>query len=152
MMRSKQLAHVCLAAAMMVGVAAAAQAQDTTADGGKLKVTVEYKGQAGTVDKEHKIWVWLFDNPNISADSMPLAVGALSENKATYKFVALPKTVYIAAAFDNLGGYDGSSAPPASGTPITVVGATAPGTATAVPTGGDDATVTVTFDDTMKMP
>ena len=84
---------------------------------------------------------------------MPLATGALSENKGTYKFVALPKTVYIAAAFDTQGGYDGSSAPPSSGTPITVLGATAPGTpATAVPTGGDDATVTVTFDDTVKMP
>jgi len=153
MMRCRQLVQGCLAAVVMVGLAAAAQAQTGTAEGGKLKVTVEYKGQAGTVDKDHKIWVWLFDNPNISADSTPLAVGALTENKGTYKFSALPKTVYIAAAFDPQGGYDGSSAPPSSGTPVIILGETAPGApAKAVSTGGDDATVTITFDDTVKMP
>ena len=152
MMRWRQLAQVCLAAAVMTaGAATIAQAQ--AAEGGKLKVTVEYKGTAGTVDTEHKIWVWLFDTPNISADSMPLAVGALKENKATYKFIALPKKVYIAAAFDTQGGYDGSSAPPPTGTPLTILGSTGMGApATAVETGGDDAVVTVTFDDSIKMP
>lgn len=151
-MRWRQLVQVCLAAVAVVGVAAVAQAQDGV-EGGKLKVTVEYKGTSGAVDREHKIWVWLFDTPNISADSMPLAVGALNENKATYKFLALPKQVYIAAAYDLQGGYDGSSAPPPSGTPLTIHGSTGMGVpAAAVATGGDDATVTVTFDDTIKMP
>lgn len=152
MMRWRQLVRVCLAVAVMAGAAAVAQAQDSV-EGGKLKVTVEYKGTSGTVDKDHKIWVWLFDTPNISADSMPLAVGALNENKATYKFIALPKQIYIAAAFDTQGGYDGSSGPPPTGTPLTIHGSTGMGVpASAVDTGGDDAAVTVTFDDTIKMP
>jgi hypothetical protein len=35
--------------------------------GGQLAVTVEYKG-AGTVDKEHRLWIFVFDTPNISAE------------------------------------------------------------------------------------
>lgn len=153
MMRWRQMAQVCLVAAAIVGVAGTARAQDASTAAGKLKVTVEYRGQSGTVDKEHKIWIWLFDTPNITADSMPVAVGALNENKGTYKFIALPKEIYIAAAFDSKGGYDGSSGPPAQGTPLTILGGAGPGTmATAVASGADDATVTVTFDDTIRMP
>jgi uncharacterized protein (DUF2141 family) len=150
-MRWRQLVQVCLAAAAIVGAATLAQAQDAT-DGGKLKVTIDYKG-AGAVDAEHRVWVWVFDTPNISADVMPLAIGVIKENKASYKFVGLPKQVYLAAAFDNLGGYDGSMAPPPSGTPLTIHGAMGPGQPGAVvATGGDDASVTVTFDDSVKMP
>jgi uncharacterized protein (DUF2141 family) len=152
-MRWRQIGQACLAAAVLLGGATAAQAQAPAAtDAGKLKVTVEYKGQ-GAVDKDHKIWVWIFDTPNITGDSTPLAAASLNENKATYKFTALPKTVYLAAAFDDKGGYDGNSAPPPSGTPVIVHGAAGPGTtAAAVSTGGDEATVTVTFDDTIRMP
>jgi hypothetical protein len=140
--------------AMLLGgvVATRAQAPATT-DAGKLKVTVEYKGQSGTVDKDHKIWIWLFDTPTITVDSSPIATGWLTENKATYKFASLPKTVYLAAAFDDKGSYDGTSGPPPSGTPVIVHGGAGPGTsATALATGGDDAAVTVTLDDTVRMP
>jgi hypothetical protein len=154
MMRWRQIALVCLAVVAMTGIARSAGAQDTVAaDGGKLKVVVEYKGQSGTVDREHRIWVWLFDNPNITADSIPLATGVLSENKGAYKFIGLPKQVYLAAAYDSTGGYDGTAAPPPQGTPVVIHGVTDPGTtATPIATGDDDATVTVTFDDTVRMP
>ena len=153
MMRWRQLAQVCLAAAVMTaGAATTAQAQ--AAEGGKLKVTVEYKGTAGTVDTEHKIWVWLFDTPDISAESMPLAVGALKENKATYKFIALPKKVYIAAALRHPGRLrrEQRTGPrPARPSPSSAP----PGWGAQRPrsrAGGDDAVVTVTFDDSIKMP
>jgi hypothetical protein len=150
-MRWRQLVQACLAVAVMVGAASMAQAQDA-ADAGKLKVTIDYKG-AGAVDAEHRVWIWVFDTPNISAESMPLATGVIKENKTSYKFVGLPKQVYLAAAFDNVGGYDGATAPPPSGTPITVHGSMGPGqAATAIATGGEDASVTVTFDDSVKMP
>jgi hypothetical protein len=154
MMRCRHVAQVCLVVAAIVGLASAARAQDAGTVTGKLKVTVEYKGQSGTVDKEHRIWIWVFDNPNISADSIPVATGVLSENKGAYKFIALPKEVYIAAAFDNKGGYDGSSGPPLQGTPITIHGSTGgPGSMAApIATGADDAEVMVTFDDTVTMP
>lgn len=152
MLERKRAAVRLLAAATIVGLAGATQAQENRTEAGKLKVKVEYSGQLGTVDKEHKIWVWLFDTPNITPEATPIAVAALSENKASYQFLSLPKVVYIAAAFDNRGGYDGSTAPPPSGTPLTIFGGATPGMATAVPTGAEDAGVTVTFDDAMRMP
>jgi uncharacterized protein (DUF2141 family) len=148
MMRWRVLVLASLVAAAMMGSVAA---QD--AAGGKLKVTVDYKGTSGTVDVDHKIWLWVFDTPDISADSTPIAVAALEENPGTHTFAALPKEVYLAAAFDTGGGYDGNTGPPPIGSPIVVHGASAPGMpAAAVATGGDDAAVTVTFDDTSLMP
>ena len=38
---------------------------------GTLKVTVHYTGK-GKVDASHKLWVWLFDTPNIGPGSMPI--------------------------------------------------------------------------------
>lgn len=150
-MRLRQLVQVCLAAAAIMGTASLASAQDT-AENGKLKVTVEYKG-TGTVSQDNRLVIWVFDTPNIGTDSMPLATGVVKENKGSYKFVGLPKQVYLAAAYDTLGGYDGTSGPPPTGTPVTIFGSTGMGVpGTAVDTGGDDATVTITFDDTVKIP
>jgi hypothetical protein len=117
---------------------------------GKLNVVLNYTG-SGAVDQNHRIWIWLFDTPNISTDSEPIATGVVSSNGAAYKFVGLPKAVYIAAAYDEKGGYDGTSGPPPSGTPYTIYGGGS-GAAAAVPTGGDDASVTVSFDDTLRIP
>jgi len=117
---------------------------------GKLSVVLNYTG-SGTVDQDHRIWIWLFDTPNISTDSQPLATGVVSSNGAAYKFVGLPKDVYIAAAYDEKGGYDGTSGAPPSGTPYTIYGGGS-GAASAVPTGGDTASVTVSFDDTLRIP
>jgi uncharacterized protein (DUF2141 family) len=116
---------------------------------GALKVTVDYKGP-GTVDKDHQIWVWIFDTPDITADSTPLAVDSLTTNGGTISFTNLPATVYLAAAFDERGGYDGTQGPPPTGTPITIYGEV--GAAKAVTTGDESAAVTVTFDDTVRMP
>lgn len=38
---------------------------------GTVKVTVTYKGK-GKVDAAHKLWVYLFDSPNIGAGSIPI--------------------------------------------------------------------------------
>lgn len=118
-------------------------------ESGKLKVTIEYKG-AGTVDASHEIFVWVFDNPNIGADSVPIASDALTANGGSLNFSGLPKEVYLAAAYDEKGDYDGTSGPPPPGTPITIYGET--GVAKAIPTGGADAAVSVTFDATVRMP
>jgi hypothetical protein len=138
------MAAVALAAVLGVVVGAA------QGDGGRLAATVEYKG-TGTVDKEHRLWLFVFDTPNIGMDTMPIATGTLAENGGTYKFVGLPKQVYLAAAFDEQGGYD-MSGPPPQGTPITIHGMATAGSATPVSTGGDDAKVTITFDDSIRIP
>jgi uncharacterized protein (DUF2141 family) len=127
--------------------------QDTPAETGNLAVTVKYTG-AGTVDKDHRIWVWLFDNPNTDtwADTQPLAVGMLTENATAYKFTGLPKQIYFAMAYDDKGGYDGTTGAPPAGTPISVYGMSSSGAAVAVDTGDADQAVETSFDDTMRMP
>ena len=74
----------------------------------------------------------------------------VTSNGRSLSFSGLPKEVYLAAAFDEKGDYDGTSGPPPSGTPITIYGEM--GVAKAVATGGADAGVSVTFDDTNRMP
>jgi hypothetical protein len=120
---------------------------------GKLAISVEYTGK-GAVDEDHRLWIWVFDNPDSSTwpDSTPLAVAMLTENGATHKFTGLPKQVYFGTAYDEAGGYDGTAGPPPAGTPISVYGMADGGVAQAVGTGGDDAAVKATFDDSFRMP
>lgn len=127
--------------------------QNEPAQTGKLAISVEYTGK-GAVDKDHRLWIWLFDNPDSSTwpDSTPLAVAMLTENGATYKFTGLPQQVYFATGYDEAGGYDGTAGPPPAGTPVSVYGMADGGMAKAVDTGGDDAVVTATFDDSFRMP
>jgi hypothetical protein len=137
---------VVLSASLVTG-------QEQAVESGKLAVSVEFTA-SGSVDQDHKIWIWLFDNPNTDtwADSVPVAIGSLTENGAVYKFAGLPKQVYFAVAYDDKGGYDGTAGAPPPGTPIAIYGMAAGGGAAAVDTGGDEAAVKTSFDDSMRMP
>ncbi|MBY0497755.1 MAG: hypothetical protein K2Y23_26400 [Cyanobacteria bacterium] len=116
---------------------------------GAVKVTVTYKGK-GTVDSSHKLWVWLFDTPNIGPGAMPIDQLSLDKNgaDAVFENVAGDK-VYIAVAFDESGSMMGDAPPPA-GSPIAILmgkdGAPSP-----VTPGAKTATV-LNFDDTQRMP
>lgn len=146
------LAAALVAAAIVLGAPAhvtAAQQPAGQQAAGELKVTIDYKG-AGTVDKTHQVFVWVFDTPDISASSTPIASDVVTANGASVSFSGLPTTVYLAAAFNEKGDYDGTQGPPPSGTPITIYGS--PGAATGVTTGGPEAVVTVSFDDSVRMP
>ena len=150
MRRRAVVAAVTVGLVLAAGLVRAQQA--ATAADGRLKVQLEYKGK-GTVDAGHQMWIWVFDTPNITAESNPIATGFLKENKTAYKFAGLPKDVYIAVAYDEKGGYDGTSGPPPQGTPIAIRGGSGLGSpATSVATGGDDAKVEISFDDTIRMP
>ncbi len=74
-----------------------------------MKVTVHYKGK-GKVDASHKLWVWVFDTPNIGPGSMPLDQVALDKNdiEAVFEGVAADK-VWIAVAYDESGGMMGDA-------------------------------------------
>lgn len=116
---------------------------------GAVKVTVTYKGK-GTVDASHKLWVWIFDSPNIGAGSMPLDQVSLDANGgvATFEGVA-PSQVWVAVAFDESGAMNGDGPPP-TGTPIAIhMGKD--GMPMAV-TPGDKGLAAITFDDSMRMP
>ena len=138
---------VLLAAA--IALCATAPAPAAAQDSGQLKVTVNYKGP-GTVDKAHQIFVWVFDTPDINASSEPISSDVITTNGGAASFSGLPKTVYIAAAFNEKGDYDGTQGPPPTGTPVTIYGGM--GTAKAVETGGAETGVTVEFDDSTRMP
>lgn len=136
--------RVLVALALVATASPAIVAQES----GKLKVTADYTG-SGTVDATHEIFVWVFDTPNIGPDSVPIASDVVTTNGASLTFSGLPKEVYLVAAYDEKGDYDGTSTPP-PGTPITIYGDM--GVAKAIPTGGADAAVSVTFDATVRMP
>ena len=116
---------------------------------GTVKVTIHYKGK-GKVDASHKLWVWLFDTPNIGPGSMPIAQVAIDKNDldAVFDGVAVEK-VWVAVAFDESGTMAGD-APPPTGTPIGILLGKESGPM-AVVSGSKDAAV-LTFDDSQRMP
>jgi hypothetical protein len=126
---------------------AASPAADVAA--GTVRVTIHYTGK-GKVDASHKLWVWLFDTPNIGPGSMPIDQVSIDQNDtdAVFEGVAAEK-VYIAAAFDETGGMMGD-APPPSGTPIGILSG-GNGAPSPVTSGAKEATV-LTFNDTIRMP
>lgn len=116
---------------------------------GTVTVTIHYKGK-GKVDASHKLWVWLFDSPNIGAGSMPVGQVSLDKNDTEAVFDGLASgKLYVAAAFDESGSMTGD-APPPTGTPIGILMGS-DGTPSAI-TPDDKAPVALTFDDSFKMP
>ena len=115
---------------------------------GNLKVTVQYTGK-GTVDDTHRLWIWLFDTPDMSAGPIPIAEMSLDANGTSTTFANVgQERVWVAIAFDEHGGFAGS-APPPSGSPVTMY---AEKGAPAAVTPGPDAAISVTFDDARRMP
>ncbi|MDP3719148.1 MAG: hypothetical protein Q8T13_15400 [Acidobacteriota bacterium] len=115
---------------------------------GAVAVTVNYKG-SGTVDGSHRVWVWLFDSPDIGADSMPIAEMSVDKNGATATFEVGVERVWIAVAYDEKGGMSGN-APPAPGSPIGIYASSTGAPEAVIP--GAKGAVVVTFDDSQRMP
>ncbi len=126
------------AASLSTGVAA-----------GTVKVTIHYKGK-GTVDASHKLWVWIFDTPNIGPGSMPIDQVSFDRNDADAVFegVAAEK-VWVAVAYDETGGMMGD-APPPPGTPIGILSGPDGAPAAVIP--GAKVAAALTFDDSQRMP
>jgi hypothetical protein len=116
---------------------------------GSVTVTVKYTGQ-GDVDDSHRIWIWLFDTPEIGPGSMPIREAFVAKNGGSTTIEGLGEgTVWIAVAYDQRGGSTGN-APPAPGSPVGLH-ASADGRPLPV-TPGDGAKADVTFDDSVRMP
>ena len=138
---------VVVALSVQVGL----QAEQAKAEASGVSVTVKYTGK-GTVDSTHRLWVWLFDNPNIGPDAIPIGEQSIDKNGGTATFPSVSaKQVYIAIAYDEGGGFMGSGPPP-PGSPIALYGAKGPESPAQAVTPGPKAAVTVTFDDTQRMP
>ena len=138
-----------LATAAMHSSTAVAASAGARVAAGTVKVTITYKGK-GTVDASHRIFVWLFNSPDIGPGAMPVAELTIDKNGDTATFDGVVDgRVWIAVAYDERGVMSGN-APPPSGTPVGLyVGND--GAPRAVEPG--DATVAVlTFDDSFRMP
>lgn len=116
-----------------------------------VSVTVQYKGK-GTVDSSHRIWVWLFDSPDIGPGSLPIDEQSIDKNGGTATFNSVSaKQVYIAVAYDEGGGFMGQ-APPPSGSPVALYGQNGPDDAPEPVTPGAKGKITVTLTDAQRMP
>jgi hypothetical protein len=139
---------VLLAGLAQSGAALTAAPLAATVTAGTVKVTIHYTGK-GKVDAAHKVWVWIFDTPNIGPGAMPIDQVSIDKNDtdAVFEGVATEK-VYIAAAFDETGAMMGD-APPPTGTPIGILGAAG---APSPVTSGAKEPVVLTFNDALRMP
>ncbi len=137
-----------VALGLTLSVTARTTADDAIGTAGAVKVTVKYTGK-GDVDKTHNLWIWLFDTPDIGPGSFPIGELSLDRNggAVTFNDVSAEK-VWIAVAYDINGTMTGNG-PPASGSPI-AIHMEAGGPAPVSP--GDKAEVTITFDDSQRMP
>ena len=120
-----------------------------------LKVKLNYTGTAGTVDQNHKIFVFVFDTPDFmqSQNAMPISSGQAGAKDETVTLAALASSpVYVVAAFDPKGAYDGMSGPPPSGSSIGLYSKTPMTPEPVKIEAGKTAQIDLPFDDSMKMP
>ena len=84
-----------------------------------VTVTVVYTGK-GAVDAKHNVLVFLFADPNVGPNSMPLGgPQVIQKNGSTVTFKDVSTSpVYVVAVYDEQGGYTGLGGPPPAGTPI----------------------------------
>lgn len=130
--------------------ALAARAQDNKAN---LEVRVSYAG-SGTVDKDHKVYVVLWDNPNFvteEAGSPPIGLQGISTKSGPIQFDDVQTTpVYVSMVYDPSGKWDAASPPP-SGSSLGFY-ATEPGKPAPVKLeAGKTIKIAAPFDDSFKM-
>lgn len=146
-----KLAALTLSGAIAVALFSANPAAQAKTEAGAVSVTVKYGGK-GMVDPEHKIWVWLFDSPEIGPGSIPIDERSIDKNggTATFSNVSTPE-VYIAVAYDEKGGFAGQ-APPPSGSPIAMWGMKAATDKPQPVTPGPKGAVSIALSDLQRMP
>lgn len=147
--RAKRVMAACSAAAVLMATATSPLSARHETVAGSVTLTVDYKGK-GTVDETHKLWIWVFDTPNIGPGAMPIREESVTTNGGKVTVSGLgEERVWIAVGYDERGGSAGN-APPASGSPIGIYSATG-GTPTGLTT-ADNAAAVVTSDDSLRMP
>ena len=120
---------------------------------GPLLITVDYQGP-GTVSQDHQLSVFVFDDPNMSADSLPIWTGQLADNQKTLSAGSFDaSTIWVAVTFDETGGYDPFAGPPPSGSPFALYSTDPTGMPTGVALHDDQETeIAIAFDGTLRMP
>ncbi len=118
--------------------------------GRTLQVQLHYTG-SGTVDETHKIVVALWYEPEPGGP--PVAVQSTTSKDGTVTFSDIQKVpAYVSAAYDPTGKWDGESGPPPSGSSLGMYSKAPPKPEPIDISPGKTAKVTISFDDTAKMP
>lgn len=135
--------------ALVSGFAAGAQTK-----GSRLTVNVTYTG-SGKVDESHKVYVVMWDSPDFmkeGASGPPIDVkGVTSKSDSLHFDDVQANPVYINMVYDPSGQWDAASPPP-SGSSLGIY-QKEPGTPAPVQLQPDKpTTISVSFDDSSKMP
>ncbi len=119
-----------------------------------IKVKLNYTGTAAKVDASHKIYVFLFDSPEFMQGSVgPFTGGSATakDETVTISGISAP-VIYVVAAFDPKGAYDGTSGPPPTGSSMGIYSKQPGQPAPVNLEAGKPAQIELTFDDSTKMP
>ena len=115
-----------------------------------IQVNATYTG-SGTVNASHKIYVALWDAPDMSGGP-PAAVLSLDSKKGTVTFSDVQKVpAYVSVAYDPTGSWDAQSPPP-SGSSLGMYSKAPPKPAPIDVAPGKTVKVSVTFNDSVKVP
>ena len=110
------------ACGIVLGATLAFAADAAPAFAADLAVTVAYTGKA-TVDAKHGILVFLFADPDITAESLPLDVQHVASNGGTATFKNVTQNpVYVVMVMNEQANYTGEGGPPPPGLPWAVYG------------------------------
>jgi hypothetical protein len=116
-----------------------------------LQVQLQYKG-TGTVDATHKIYVAIWDSADFGS-APPTDVKSATLKNGVVTFTNLKKTpAYVSAAYDPTGHWDGASGPPPTGSSLGMYSKAPPTPDPIAITPGKIAKVTISFDDSIKVP
>jgi hypothetical protein len=136
-------------AGLFVFCAVCALAQ-TSADKRTIQVDIDYTG-SGIVNASHKIYVALWDSSDMSGGP-PVAVLSLNSKKGTVTFSDVQRVpAFVSAAQDPTGNWDAQSPPP-SGSSLGMYSKNPPTPQPIDVAPGKTVKVTITFDDSVKVP
>jgi hypothetical protein len=134
----------------LFGLFAVCALAQTSAEKRSIQVDINYSG-SGTVNASHKIYVALWDSSDMSGGP-PVAVLSLNSKKGTVTFSDVQKVpAYVSGAYDPTGNWDAQSPPP-SGSSLGMYSKNPPNPEAIDVARGKTVKVTITFDDSVKVP
>ena len=122
----------------------------TSADKRTIQVDIDYTG-SGIVNASHKIYVALWDSSDMSGGP-PVAVLSLNSKKGTVTFSDVQRVpAFVSAAYDPTGHWDAQSPPP-TGSSLGMYSKNPPNPQPIDVAPGKTVKVSITFDDSVKVP